>query len=433
MTGKMKKNADISRQKMLWFWTVLCLASGVITAAHTYTHSPAHEAIRSFDEESICRFEQIYAAGVEDSEFHRWIFNRKMLNRFDEEFDRYYEVLHTADDESLPGYITRTEKLLRACQDPILTEDIRQKFDALAAEVYAHYPDSEQAYSRARDIMGRIVGSRYCSEQTKADYAFLLEVGKMEQQLSAGKHYESKEMHYDAIKAYRQAVEHPRYGAEAQAAADRCLAAFRTDMLTDLRSKAAADMNRTWAQLQKLWELLPDDEELQQICTQFDRYMNHGLYAYVDNEADNARFTRLFQNSTDGSTTVTDASGKEHDIFNLYKLQANPMGGLDIEIGTVQLAAYMKGHTGITRLTFTVDPSAACGDGWAVIEVYGKAHASNRGGRPYYTSPRLTKDSATLTVDIKMDYEGAAVIKLVCYDSPMEILIDNAYVEGYRP
>ncbi len=435
------RSGQPSRKKMLWCWAVLCLVSSMVTAVCTYLCSPAHDAIRALDEEPFyCRFEQIYADGVEGSAVHRWIFNQKMLKCFDEEFDSCREILHT-DEYSLRKYIDRTASLLQVCHDPVLTEDIRQKFDALAAEVYAHYPDSAQAYNRARDVMGWIVRVRCCSDKTKADYAFLLKVGEMEQRLSAARYYESKGVYDEAVKAYRQAVEHPRYGAEAQAAADRCLTEFRKDTLTDLYGKAAADMDRTWAQLKRLLELTPDDAELQQLCTRFEHYINHRLGAYLvdnvkhsnilDHHEKNPGFTQMLVQGTDGDRTVTDAGGRVHDPFNLYIIKAAPPNQ-QMNYGCAHFAS-KRGETGITRVTFTMDPSAACGDGQAVLEVFTKGNRDDYMARLWYTSPVLTKNSDTLTVDLKIEYDAVVILRLSTYGGPVEFLIDNAYIETYRP
>ncbi len=446
MSNKTENNMDEPmqtapsiRKKTLWLWVVLCLVSGILTMVQIYMNSPVHEAIRYFDEGSFYRFERIYVYNVRDNELHRQIFNWKMRNRLNEEFDHCYEILRTGGEEtdieeSLRGYIARTGKLLRTCKEPVLTEDVRQKFDVLAEEVYADYLESEQAYNRARNIMGRIVGTGYCSDKTKADYHFLLKVGEMEQELSAGKHYESKGQYYYAITAYRQAVEHPKRGAEAQAAADRCLAVFRADALSDLRSKAATDARKAWTQLKLALSLSPDDAELQQLCDQFDRYVNNSLHAYIDNRAENPLFTNLLREGTDGHEIVTDGSGKAHDIFNLYKLEHTHLQYVNnYPCAFVRLTAKQQGDTGLTRLTFTVDPSALCGDGKAKIQVLTKAHGNDTSIRPRYTSPMLTKDSPTLTVDVNMDYDAVGYIALSSYGGTVEFLIDNVYVESYRP
>ncbi len=420
-------------ERVLW---AAALVLGLTVLTVVQVGSPAHTLVKNFTDEKFYRFDaERYEREVKNKWLHQQIFTSKILDRFDEEYNCQCEILRTSDGEGLRNYIESTGELLRACDEPKLEADIRQKFDAMAAEVYADYLNSAWAFARAQRVMGWIVDTGYCSDETKANYDWLEKVNQMEVKLTEGKRYESEGLksYQYAIQAYRQVAEHPKYGAEAQAAADRCLAVLRADALTDLRSKAAADVNKTWAQLKQVQALSPDDTELQQLCDQFDRYINHGLHAYVNPHGENRGFTKLFQTGTSGDKTVTDASGKAHDIFNLYKLQAKPIGGPTNEDGKVQLSAVMQHDTGITRLTFTVDPSAACGNGQAKIVVSGKAHEHDTSIGTYYTSPMLTKDSPTLTVDVTIGYDAVVFIELVCYDAPMEMLIDNAYVESYRP
>ncbi len=129
---------------------------------------------------------------------------------------------------------------------------------------------------------------------------------------------------------------------------------------------------------------------------------------------------------------MTDAGGRVHDLFNLYTIKAAPPNQ-QINDGCAHFAARKQGDTGITRVTFTMDPSAACGDGQAVLEVFTKANWNDYMAGRWYTSPVLTKDSDTLTVDLKIEYDAVVILRLSTYGGPVEFLIDNAYIETYRP
>ncbi len=241
MTHEPEENASPTdpalRKKVMRLWitvsAVLSLILGITVLVLMHILSSAHDVVRYYnDGNGYKQARELYEQKVKGKWPHQQIFNRKMLDYFDEQYDYHWELLNsdmTDATNDMYRYITHIKVILKTCDVPELIDDTRQKFDTIADAVYADYLELEWEYDRAKTIMGWIAESGYCSEETQARFAILQKVPEMQQKLSEGKQHEAKGKYYypEAIAAYRQAVEHPRSGAEAQAAVDRCLEDYR--------------------------------------------------------------------------------------------------------------------------------------------------------------------------------------------------------------
>ncbi len=265
------------RKKTMRLWIAMAAALSLVLSIAVLvlmqTMSPAHDVIKYYnDGNGHKQAREIYLQKVEGKWPHQQILNKKMLDYFDKQYDHHWELLNsdrTDATNNMYGYIMNIRSILRTCQVPELIDDTRQKFDTIADAVYADYLELEWEYDRAKNIMGWIAETGYCSEETQARFAILQKVPEMEKKLSEGKQHEAKGKYYypEAIAAYRQAVEHPRSGAEAQASADRCLTDYRNYVLNSLYGDQKGTLAEYEADLRVLDSAiakLGSDERLEQ-------------------------------------------------------------------------------------------------------------------------------------------------------------------------
>jgi hypothetical protein len=532
------------RKKVTRLWiavaAVLSLILSVTALVVVQTTSPAHDVVRYYhngDGYKMAR--DLYLQKVEGKWPHQQIFNAKMLDHFDAQYNNYWALLNAGlayDIDVMYRYIAHIRSVLRTCNVPELVADTRRKFDTIADAVYADYLESEWEYNRAKTIMGWIAETGYCSDETQARFVLLQKVPEMEQKLSEGRKHEAKGKYYypEAIAAYRQAVEHPRSGAEAQASVDRCLtdyrnyvrnsldgdqkwtarayendlrvlenaitklggdeqleqerdrveaaygtllrhevlnAVLRPDMNDNhptntlqqankvleyfpgdrevlaartmlifevkqslrktIREDAVFDINWVWIRVQSILELMPDDAEMQQLKAQFDRYMENGLHICLDEDAENPGFTKWFlegiRGGKDGGETVTDATGRTHDKFNLYQLCDTTTAEAWMEV-----RAKLKAGEDHPHLTFTTAPTKNF-TGTGRVRVYRQPNVGEDAPVLLYESPLLTGTSAELTVDLPVTKGVVVRIALEAETGTAEVLLDDAYIENNPP
>ncbi len=119
---------------------------------------------------------------------------------------------------------------------------------------------------------------------------------------------------------------------------------------------------------------------------------------------------------------VTDAAGRRHQPYSLYRLTGGAVGTANSSYGTV-----------FRKLTLDVSADAAC-TGTAVLEVWASATGTDSGVpmKKIWTSPVLDRTTAGLEVELELAHVTVEV-RLVTQSGAPVMLLDNVFLTTETP
>ncbi len=204
----------------------------------------------------------------------------------------------------------------------------------------------------------------------------------------------------------------------------------RAHLMANLRKNMETG---AWVNTNALWTLLEirEDAELRTLYNQFTAYESHALCYFANwaGEYYTPGVKNMYWNEADEDPNVKkniapvkDAFGNMHDPFNLWRFSANLS---QITMLTVSTNEEMQ------RFSFMIIPAASCGSGTAYLQI---RTSFNDGSKVLYTSPKLTRNSTPVRVELALDNVHDLDIKLIAESTPdgqpVEMLIDGGWIES---
>ncbi len=234
-------------------------------------------------------------------------------------------------------------------------------------------------------------------------------------------------------------VGYPNVGdPELTAELDRIWKLARADLMANLRKNMEENI---WKNTETLWCLLNirEDAELQTLSERFNAYQTHALYVFAGwgGERDTPGVKNFYWNdptNPDGkwnTAPVKDAAGNKHDPFNLWQFSSTRSQKARLTVDVSNSSAIYCSE--LYHISFTIAPAVACGSGTARLQI--RTNLSD-GTKVLYTSPKLTRNSKPVQVDLALDSVNNLEIQLLADSTPdgkpMVMLIDGGWIESNR-
>ncbi|MBQ9082115.1 MAG: hypothetical protein IJY28_01285 [Clostridia bacterium] len=212
----------------------------------------------------------------------------------------------------------------------------------------------------------------------------------------------------------------------------------RAHLMANLRKNMEQGV---WKNTETLWCLLDirADAELQALLEQFSAYQSHALYVFAgrEGERDTPGVKNFYWNDPTNPddkgniAPVRDAAGNKHDPFNLWQFSATRSQTARLTVDVSNSAEIWCSE--LYHISFTIAPAASCGSGTARLQI---RTSLSDGTKVLYTSPKLTRNSKPVQVDLALDNVNNLEIKLIADSTPdgkpMVMLIDGGWIESNR-